>query len=264
MAARRRHLVCCLVAAILLGLSQPASAQSSDTLTIRGRKQTVHLYGTRGGTPVVVSSGDGGWMHLGPHVAEVLAAKGFFVVGFDAKAYLESFTSGSRTLTTQDEPGDYRALAEYAGRGGSSKPVLIGVSEGAGLSVLAATDPATQQAIAGVLGLGLPDVNELGWRWRDAMIYVTHGVPNEPTFSATAVADKVAPLPLAAIHSTTDEFVPLSEVQKLMATAKEPKKLWVVTASNHRFSDNLAEFDRRLIEALEWIRQQAPRPLPVR
>jgi type IV secretory pathway VirJ component len=28
-----------------------------------------------------VSSGDGGWIHLAPHVAEVLAAKGFFVVG---------------------------------------------------------------------------------------------------------------------------------------------------------------------------------------
>ena len=46
--------------------------------------------------PVIVSSGDGGWIHLGPHVAEVLAAKGFFVVGFDVKAYLESFTSGQR------------------------------------------------------------------------------------------------------------------------------------------------------------------------
>ncbi len=44
-----------------------------------------------------------------------------------------------------------------------------------------------------------------------------------------------------------------------MARAKEPKKLWVVTASNHRFSGNLAEFDRRLLEALEWIGQQQPR-----
>lgn len=249
----------CAAAALLLLSSSAAIGQTQDTITLRGHKQTLHTYGRRGGPSVVVSSGDGGWMHLGPHVAEVLAAKGYFVVGFDARAYLESFTSGRSTLSPQDEPGDYRVLAEYAGRGSSIKPVLIGVSEGGGLSLLAATDPLTQSAIAGVLGLGLPDVNELGWRWRDAMIYVTHGVPNEPTFSAAAVASRVAPLPLAAIHSTTDEFVPLKEVEALLANAREPKKLWVVPAANHRFSDNLAEFDRRLIEALDWIREHAPR-----
>lgn len=134
----------------------------------------------------------------------------------------------------------------------------MGVSEGAGLSLLAATDPRTQAVISGVVGLGLPDVNELGWRWKDSIIYLTHGVPKEPTFSAAAIAGRVAPLPLAAIHSTTDEFVPVSQIEQLMRGAKEPKKLWIVSASNHRFSDNLAEFDRRLLEAVEWIKQNQP------
>ena len=71
-------------------------AQTREAIIIRGHAQSLRLYGTRGGAPVIVSSGDGGWIHLGPHVAEVLAAKGFFVVGFDVKAYLESFTSGTR------------------------------------------------------------------------------------------------------------------------------------------------------------------------
>jgi fermentation-respiration switch protein FrsA (DUF1100 family) len=221
--------------------------------------QSLRLYGTRGNPPAVVSSGDGGWMHLGPHVAEVLASAGFFVVGFDVKAYLESFTSGNVTLRPEDEPRDYKVLADFAARGATQKPILIGVSEGAGLSVLAATDPETKQSIAGALGLGLPDINELGWRWRDALIYVTHGVPNEPTFSTAAIARRVGPVPLAAIHSTRDEFVPLSEVQKVFDAASEPKKLWVVKASNHRFSDNLQEFDRRLLEAVAWIRQNAAR-----
>jgi len=208
---------------------------------------------------VVVSSGDGGWIHLGPHVAEVLAASGFFVVGFDVKAYLESFTSGKVTLRPEDEPGDYKVLADFAARGTTQKPVLIGVSEGAGLSVLAATDPQTRRSIAGVLGLGLPDRNELGWRWKDSLIYLTHGVPNEPTFSTAAIVDRVAPTPLGAIHSTQDEFVPLSEVQKVLDAASKPKKLWIVQASNHRFSDNLAEFDRRLLEAIAWIHQNVAR-----
>jgi hypothetical protein len=33
----------------------------------------------------------------------------------------------------------------------------------------------------------------------------------------------------------------------------------MVRASDHRFSDNLEEFDARLLEALTWIREQAAR-----
>lgn len=236
-----------------------ANAQTLAQITLREHTQSLRLYGTRGNPPVVVSSGDGGWMHLGPHVAEVLAASGYFVVGFDVKAYLESFTSKGATLRPDDEPHDYKALADLAAGGSARKPVLVGVSEGAGLSVLAATDPDTKRSIAGTLGLGLPDINELGWRWRDALIYVTHGVPNEPRFSTAAIARLVSPVPLAAIHSTRDEFVPLAEIQRVFDAAGEPKRLWIVTASDHRFSDNLREFDRRLLEAMAWISQNAPR-----
>jgi hypothetical protein len=252
----------CLAAVTMvaaLGHYSSARAQPSATITLRGHVQSLHLYGTRGNPPVVVSSGDGGWVHLGPHVAEVLASAGFFVVGFDVKAYLESFTSGNVTLRPEDEPRDYKVLADFASRGTTQKPILIGVSEGAGLSVLAATDPDTKRSIAGALGLGLPDINELGWRWRDALIYVTHAVPKEPTFSTAAIVHRVGPVPLGAIHSTRDEFVPLSEIQKVFDAASEPKKLWIVKASDHRFSDNLQEFDRRLLEAVAWIAQNAAR-----
>ncbi len=245
-----------LLALLVLALSHTAIGQTTDTVTIRGHQQRVHLYGTRGADPVIVSSGDGGWIHLSPHIAEMLATHGFFVVGFDAKAYLEDFSSGASSLGPADEPGDFRVLADYAARGSASKPILIGVSEGAGLSVLAATDPATQQAVAGVIAIGLPDVSELAWRWRDSIIYLTHGVPNEPTFSAAAVIDRIAPVPLAAIHSTHDEFVPLATLQRVLERAGEPKRLWVVPAADHGFSDNLAEFDRSLLEALRWVTQR--------
>ena len=233
--------------------------QATETVMVRGHAQVLRLYGTRGKQPVIVTSGDGGWMHLGPHVAEKLAASGFFVVGFDARAYLEGFTSGTATLKPGDEPRDYKVLADFAARGGTKKPILIGVSEGAGLSVLAATDPGTQASIAGVIGLGLPDLNELGWRLKDMIIYITRGNPDEPMFSTEAIVSRVAPLPLAAIHSTKDEFVPLAEVQRVMAAAKTPKQLWIIKASDHRFSDNLTEFDQRLLEAIAWVNQNTPR-----
>ena len=249
-----RVLSATLAAAGMMCPATTGHAQATDSITIRGKPQLLRLYGQRGNPPVIVSSGDGGWIHLGPHVAEALAMRGFFVVGVDVKAYLESFTSRTTTLRPEEEPRDFAALAAYAARGSSRRPILVGVSEGAGLSVLAATDPSTRAAIAGVMALGMPNLNELGWRWKDSLIYLTHGVPNEPTFSTQAIVDRIAPTPLAAIHSTRDEFVPLAEIQRVIDRAKEPKRLWVIAAADHRFSDKLAELDGRLLDAIAWIR----------
>lgn len=239
-------------------LAAGASAQSRETVTMRGRSQLLHVYGVRGGTPFIVSSGDGGWIHLGPHVAELLAARGRFVIGFDVKAYLESFT-GSGTLRPEDVTGDYKVLVDFAAKGASGRPILIGVSEGAGLSVLAAVDPQVKSAIGGVIGLGLPDRNELGWRWKDSIIYLTHQAPHEPSFSTAAIVNGLAPVPLAAIHSTHDEYVPIAEVHQILDRASAPKRLWVIDAANHRFSDKVAELDHGLLDAIAWVAAQSAR-----
>lgn len=251
-----------LSAAVIAALVAPTDrslAQTRQDVAIRGHQQSLYIYGSPQGPPVIVSSGDGGWIHLGPHVAEFLATRGFFVIGFDVKSYLASFTSQRSTLRPEEERADYRILTEVARTATGRKPILIGVSEGAGLSVLAATDPDTKAELTGVIGLGLPDINELAWRWKDSLIYLTHRAPNEPGFSAAAIVDRVAPLPLAAIHSTHDEFVGIDDVERVMNAAHEPKRLWIVNASNHRFSDNLDEFDRQLLEAIAWVHSHAPR-----
>jgi len=244
---------------ILSAVSGTSAAQVTQRLTIRGHDQLLHLYGPRNGAPVIVSSGDGGWIHLGPHVAELLAARGFFVVGFDAKAYLTGFTGDTETLRIADEHGDFRTLAAFASSATGRKPVLVGVSEGAGLSVLAAADPQTKAVIAGVIALGLPERNELAWRWKDSLTYLTHRVPNEPTFSASATVTGVAPVPLALVQSTHDDFVPLADARRIFDHASAPKQLWVVEAADHRFSNNLPEFEARLMEAIEWVRRNEPR-----
>jgi fermentation-respiration switch protein FrsA (DUF1100 family) len=243
--------------ALALMLPVTALGQTTAKLVLRGKTQTLQLYGPRDGEPAIVSSGDGGWIHLGPQVAGMLAARGFFVVGFDSKAYLEAFTSGTNTLTTSDVPADYRELVKYAGANSTTKPLLIGVSEGAALSVLAAAEPETKAMISGVIGLGLGDRNELGWRWRDAMIYLTHGVPNEPTFSTLDFVARVSPIPLAVINSTHDEFVPPGEVDRIIAAAGHPSRLWTIDAADHRFSDKAVELRQQLADVLVWVRQHA-------
>jgi hypothetical protein len=48
-------------------------------------------------------------------------------------------------------------------------------------------------------------------------------------------------------------------VRRILDHACEPKRLWMVDAANHRFSDKLTDFDERLREAIDWIAASAAR-----
>jgi hypothetical protein len=52
--------------------------------------------------------------------------------------------------------------------------------------------------------------------------------------------------------------VPVAEVERVLDHAKHPKRLWIVNAPNHRFSDNIAGFDRQLLDAIAWVKAQSP------
>jgi virulence protein VirJ len=239
---------------VWLSVSGLFQAQSYTSINTRGKSQQVYCYGSTGNPPIVLSSGDLGWAGLVEHVAQFLSSQGYFVVGVNTRAYLLSFTTKTSALRPEDVPGDYRLFIELASRGSSIKPVLAGVSEGAGLSVLAATDLGVKQLILGVLGLGLPDQNELGWKWQDFTIWITKRSPNEPSFMVEDIIQRVSPVPLAEIHSTHDEFLPLDQAKAMFERAGQPKKMWVIEAANHRFSNNRPELNRRMLEALQWLK----------
>ncbi len=65
-------------------------------------------------------------------------------------------------------------------------------------------------------------------------------------------------MPVGVIHSSRDEYVPLSEVHQV-SKSRAAERLWIVTAADHRFSDNVPEFDRALLEAIAWIAEVRPR-----
>jgi len=226
-------------------------------LTIRGHQQPQHNYGVPGSPTVVLLSGDGGWIHVAPHLATVLAASGHYVVGVDSRAYLEGFTGQGDPLRAADVQRDFLNMIDYAGRSDpqARRPLIVGVSEGAGLAVIAAGSPAVQHAISGVISVGLPGQIELGWRWRDSIIYITHTAPNEPLVDTSTVIGLTGPVPLALLYSSHDEFISAAGQTSLAARAGEPSRRWTVAARDHRFSDNLAELDRRVRDAVDWIGQ---------
>jgi hypothetical protein len=239
-----------MVAALTLASTlQLASTDAIRTVSLGGHEEKLRISGPETGQPVILASGDGGWIHLAPHLAAALAAHGYFVIGLDSRGYL---SNGSRQgLTPADVARDYGTLLSTFAR--QRRAVLAGVSEGAGLSVVAGADRHNQERVAGVMTFGLGDPNELAWHWKDSLIYITKGVPSEPTFNASDFIPRVSPLPLAFIRPTHDEFVPPAQSDHLIAVAAAPVRSWTIEAGDHRFSDNLAELDRATAQAVDWI-----------
>jgi dienelactone hydrolase len=240
---------------------EPSLAVGKSTLMLRGRNQDLYIYAATGRlTPsapkVLFLPGDGGWRGFAITIAQTIASWGYDVCGLDTKQYLENFT-GKTTLTDKDVAADILQVA-HSFSGGTSRVIVVGWSEGAGLCLLAAAAPQGKQQLSGLVTLGLPESAVLGWRWSDYLTYVTKQPPNEPTFKTSAFLPRVAPLPIVMIHSTQDEYVPAKAAKELFSAASEPKQFWLIEARNHRFDGNTQFFFQRLREALQWIAQSAP------
>jgi dienelactone hydrolase len=238
-----------------------ASDIARASLAIRGATQTLRLYVPDHRSPerpvVIVISGDGGWRGLIHDVAQRLAAQGHWVIGVDAKSYLESLSKPT-ALEPAQVTKDFSQIARLAqGQAGIKKMVLVGWSEGAGLAVLAGLEPSLRADMGGVVAIGLPELSELAWRWSDATIYLTHKVPNEPTFNTKDYVGRLAPVPLVIIQSTHDEFVPLETARAIFAHAQEPKQLILIEAGGHHFDGQLPAFWQAIDRAFEWFESLA-------
>jgi len=224
---------------------------------IRGVDQTLYVFSPDNRRPdppvVIVVSGDGGWHGFIIEIAQYLADHGYTTVGVDARAYLTSL-SKPKALEPTQVTRDFAEVARFAkGQAHSKSVVLAGWSEGAGLAVLGALDPAVRADLRGVVAIGLPEVNELAWRWSDSVIYLTHKVPNEPTFNSKDYVGKLSPIPLMVIQSTHDEFVPLETAQSIFGRAQEPKEIAFIDARDHRFEGQRPAFWQALDRAFAWF-----------
>lgn len=251
-----------LALALTLVTAAAAAASSLEKVdvSVRGQTLTLALYRPQGGGAakgtVVIGSGDVGWVGLAVTVAEELSGEGYVVVGINVRQYLGAFTSGKAHLEAGNVPGDYRVLVDAA-RAHAALPrplVLSGVSEGAALAVLAAADAATHTWVDGVITMGLPATAELAWRWTDVSTWITKRDMNEPSFCSFDYVPSVSPLPLYMIQSRRDEYVPAADYQRFSDIAKEPKKLVLIDASNHRFTDRRDDLRRAIADGLAWVK----------
>jgi type IV secretory pathway VirJ component len=236
-----------------------ADSSTPEQLNFPLRSQTLTLWIYRpSGTPkgtIVMSSGDVGWVGLAVSMSEFLSARGYVVIGVNSRQYLSAFTKGKQHLTVDDTPVDFGALRDLlAANNLLFRPtILSGVSEGAAIAVLAASHERNHPWLDGVVTMGVPAVAELAWRWRDFTAWITSGDANEPSFSPLDYIGHVAPLPLVMIQSTRDEYVTEADYRSFEAAARHPKKLVLIAANNHRFTNKQDELHAEMLSALAWI-----------
>jgi dienelactone hydrolase len=244
--------------ALALSLSASSFAQTTgkNVVTVRGQKQEVYYYPATGeklNRKVLFAPGDGGWRGWAITIAQQMAGWGYDVYGLDTKTYLSGFTGGAG-IKENDVMSDFRQIAQWMTRGADERVTLVGWSEGAGLGVLAASGAENKRTFNGLVTFGLQDVNILGWCWKDNLTYITKSRPNEPTFHASGYMSKIAPLPYLMIQSSKDEYVPFDETKMLATAAREPKRVSIIQANNHRFDGNTGEFYKKLREGLQWMK----------
>jgi alpha-beta hydrolase superfamily lysophospholipase len=261
---RSRVGLCLILATVVVSavLRAQVPAVGKNTVMIRGRAQDVYFFPAQGARQqpypkVLFAPGDGGWRGLAIKIAQTIASWGYDVYGLDTKHYLESFTAES-TLTVPDVMNDFRTMTKWMTKDTEERVNLVGWSEGAGLCLLAAAAGENKKIFTGLLDFSLTESNVLAWRWSDYLTYITHRDSGEPGFGSVGFLPAVAPLPVMLIQSTGDEYVSVEASKRLYSAAREPKKLVLINAQNHRFTGNRDELLRNLREGLQWIRQTTP------
>jgi pimeloyl-ACP methyl ester carboxylesterase len=86
------------------------------------------------------------------------------------------------------------------------------------------------------------------------MTWITKKDAAEPSFAPAAFIGNVSPVPLWMIQSTKDEYVTELDYRLLERSARPPKRLVLIAASNHRFTDRKPELLQQILAGLAWMK----------
>jgi hypothetical protein len=256
-----------LAAALLLGgcgmhrepVVKPPGVQTVQTIVLNHHPLRVHVADARppaaGVRPLVVyATGDRGWAGKDLDVYRHLVAWGYPVAGFDAHDYVKHL-GRSESTTPARLAHDYGVIISTAraalGLPANVPVVLLGVSRGADLSVVAAGRPPLRARLSGVVAVALTREEEyvkwFGRRLRrspslaPAMVQLYEYLP------------LLGDLPLTVIQSTRDNYLPAAEARELFGPDTPGRRLVPVDARNHSFAGSRDELYEAMRAALERV-----------
>ncbi len=209
---------------------------------------------------IVYATGDGGWFGLGTDVFNWLSDWNYPVVGYSSRSYLHNLSYVSQTVTTTPRllARDYDSIIAFAETQlelpASTPIILVGVSRGAGLSVVAAGAGSLDRQVAGLLAIALTKQEEHVVRRARRRTTPDRRPRRSPvTIETYRYLNRLGPYPVMVLQSTHDGYLPASEARKLFGPDSEIRKLRPVDASNHSFHNGRQILYQDAEDSLKWM-----------
>lgn len=234
--------------------------QTKESVELGNNSLEVHLFKPLQPGPhdmlIIYATGDGGWIGFGKQVFDWLNQCGYPVVGFSSKAYLRTLkrTSDTGTTTPRRLARDYQKIIEFSGRRlglpESTPVILVGLSRGAGFSVVAAGEGELDRRLAGLLTIALTKEEE----------YVLHRVRRPGSRVRPRVEiqtyrylNRIASFPVAVLQSTHDKYLSADDARRLFGPDTELRRLRPIEAESHSFRNGCGTLYSEIHSTLAWI-----------
>ncbi len=218
-------------------------------------------------TLVIYATGDGGWHGLDERIFDWIRSWGYPVAGISSKGYLKNLGYVSETTTPRHLVRDFESIINFAEdrleMPRDTPIILVGLSRGAGLAVVAAGQGGLKNHLAGVVAVALTKEEEHVVHHRRFRLGSRASIPRRELVEIKTYdyLPRLAGFPLIVIQSTHDGYLPAAAARALFGPDTEIKKLLPVEARNHRFSGGGAALYKDTRDSLEWIQDKLARRL---
>lgn len=229
------------------------------TLPINGHALSIHF--ADGPAPslhplLLFTTGDGGWRGKDLDLFRKLVALGYPIAGFSAPEYVNHLQGDADVTTPAHLAGDYAAIAGYARRVLKLPPqrrvVLVGVSRGAGLEVVAAGQRRLRGLLGGVVAIGLTKEEEhVHWFARPRRFRRSGARP--VMLAVYEYLPRLGALPLSVIQSTHDNYLPAAAARQLFGRDTDRRQFHAIAARNHSFSGARNAMYDAVRDSIAWI-----------
>jgi hypothetical protein len=207
---------------------------------------------------VVYATGDGGWFGAASDMFRSIAREGYATVGFSSRAFLRIERPRNAPLNARRLADDYAVILARArqalGVAAGPTAILTGWSRGAAFSAIAASEPALDGQLLGVIAIGLDRGEDL--TVDGPQDETDEGSASDPgrhwPLEPYARLKDIGTLRCAVIQSTHDNYLPAARARVLFGPDSPTRRFYSVEASNHRFSGGEDAFVAALASALSW------------
>ena len=238
-----------LFLAVIFGQSVTLFADKPQAPTViealkRKGFETYHFVPT--GTPravILFGSGDGGWGYIENRLCTFLKTNVYYVIGIDCRKYASSDYNAAMLIS------DFQVIADDGLRraGNLELPVIYGGwSMGAVQAVAASGSNQRSARLVGLLLLSMGKRGRYGLRLTDKINISPQG---DGTFGVADFDSAINNLRVVQFEAVGD-WMSNSDWIK---TLKFPHRLYKMQNSNHDFNGIDEDFEKQLLDGLNWI-----------